>query len=71
MRENIERSAKRRGAEGDFITKNGKHIFSKEFVVWCAEGQNPDNHFISDIDSINSVGSSVSTADKIVDEVGM
>jgi len=61
--DNIDSSAKRRGADGDFITHNGEYIFSNTVVVPLAAGDEPI-HTILKADAV-TVGA------KVDDEVGM
>jgi len=66
--ENIDRAAKRRGKDGDFITSNGKYIFSNTRVVPMKKGDNP-SHVLLQAD-VESQTEAVSN-DIIQDEVGM
>lgn len=52
QKENIEKSAKRKGAEGDFITFEGKYIFSNTEVVPMA-GDNDPTHTVLEADSVS------------------
>lgn len=70
MRDNVDTAAKRRGADGDFITKNGKHIFSKSRIVFCKEGENPNHVFITEVDSVAATAPT-SKSLNITDEVGV
>jgi hypothetical protein len=58
---------KRRGKDGDFITHNGKYIFSNTRVVPLKKGQEP-KHVLLAADSATS--SVENTGDVIVDETG-
>lgn len=66
---NVETSAKRRGAGGDFITKNGKYIFSIPSVTFCKEGESPKHVFITDVDSVTAPAAAATM--KVMDEVGL
>jgi len=61
--DHIEDSAKRKGADGDFITCGGEYIFSNTVVVPIAEGEEP-THTILKADAVT-----VKTG--VNDEVGM
>lgn len=47
QRDNVERAAKRKGKEGDFIFHKGKHIFSNTEVVGCKQGVSPEHTFLT------------------------
>ena len=65
--QNIDSAAKRRGKDGDFITHNGKYIFSNTRVVPLKKGQEP-KHVLLAADSATSSVESI--GDVIVDETG-
>ena len=66
--ENVDRSAKRKGKDGDFITSEGKYIFSNTRVVPMKAGVNP-THVTLDAD-VTSQTEEVSNS-TVQDEVGM
>lgn len=45
---NIEKKAKRKGKDGDFIMHNGQHIFSKTSIVALPEGQDPQHVILAE-----------------------
>jgi hypothetical protein len=47
QRDNVEKAAKRKGKEGDYIFHKGKHIFSNTEVVGCKEGVSPEHTFLT------------------------
>jgi len=63
--QNIETSAKRRGKDGDYITHNGKYIFSNTRVVPLKKGVEP-KHVLLQADAATATVDSVD--DIIVDE---
>jgi hypothetical protein len=50
--ENVDSAAKRRGADGDFITHKGNYIFSNTVVVPYKEGEEP-SHTILKADTVS------------------
>ena len=64
---NIETAAKRRGKDGDYITHNGKYIFSNTRVVPLKKGVEP-KHVLLQADAATTTIES--TDDIIVDETG-
>lgn len=66
--DNIDRAAKRRGKDGDFITHKGKYIFSNTRVVPMKDGENPQHVLLqADVETQTETVS----GDIIQDEVGM
>ena len=65
--QNIETAAKRRGKDGDYITHNGKYIFSNTRVVPLKKGVEP-KHVLLQADAATATVDSVD--DIIVDETG-
>lgn len=65
--QNVESAAKRRGADGDYITHKGKYIFSNTRVVPLKEGVEP-THVLLQADTVSIA--STTTVDDIVDETG-
>jgi hypothetical protein len=63
--DNIETAAKRKGADGDFITHKGQYIFSNTNVVLMKGNEAPE-HTVLTADSV-----AVKAATPIVDEVGL
>jgi hypothetical protein len=63
--QNIETSAKRRGKDGDYITHNGKYIFSNTRVVPLKKGVEP-KHVLLQADAATATVDSVD--DIIIDE---
>lgn len=63
--QNIETAAKRRGKDGDYITHNGKYIFSNTRVVPLKKGVEP-KHVLLQADAATATVDSVD--DIIVDE---
>ena len=47
QRDNVEKSAKRKGKDGDYIFHKGKHIFSNAVPVGCPEGVSPEHTFLA------------------------
>lgn len=66
--DNIDKAAKRKGVDGDFITCKGKYIFSNTTVVAVPVGENPKHILLPSDESSVPVQA---TADRIVDEAGM
>lgn len=65
--QNIETAAKRRGKDGDYITHNGKYIFSNTRVVPLKKGVEP-KHVLLQADAATATVDSVD--DIIIDETG-
>ncbi len=63
--DNIETAAKRKGAEGEFITFKGQHIFSNTDVVLMNADESPE-HTVLTADTVT-----VKAATPITDEVGL
>ena len=63
--DNIETAAKRKGAEGEFITFKGQHIFSNTDVVLMNADESPE-HTVLKADTVT-----VKAATPITDEVGL
>ena len=63
--DNIETAAKRKGAEGEFITFKGQHIFSNTDVV-LMDADNAPEHVVLKADTLT-----VKAATPITDEVGL
>ena len=63
--DNIETAAKRKGAEGEFITFKGQHIFSNTDVV-LMDNDNAPEHVVLKADTLT-----VKAATPITDEVGL
>lgn len=46
QRDNVEKAAKRKGKDGDFIYSGGKHIYSNTDVTLCKEGVDPAHTYL-------------------------
>ncbi len=63
QKENFETSAKRRGAEGEYITHQGKYIFSNTEIVPMSGDTNPV-HVILEADAATGVSGSKAIVDE-------
>jgi hypothetical protein len=57
---NIEKTAKRKGKDGDYIYHQGKHIFSSTTIEGCAEGESP-KHILLEADSVDVTTGEISS----------
>jgi len=51
---NIDKRAKRKGKDGDFLFHNGKHIFSKTDIVALPKGSNPQHILLEADQAVNT-----------------
>ena len=68
--ENPETAAKRKGAQGEFITHKGSYIFSNTVIVPLKDGVEP-THVTLKADTVSEPSNASVSQDAIQDEVGM